>query len=149
MSYNPFDQSLIQDPREQRLATKFYDEIDEIRDPKDVRLFKKLKKKLLAIGGNDVKPEQHEHLALVARRGEFMDASKSRKVKGLRGFCHLNSVLRYTENCMKGRHTFGVASGYALDKERWLRHFWVVDRVRGTILETLPFTTSFAVFSGP
>lgn len=125
MSYDPFDQSLIQDPKEQRH-------------------FEKLKAKLLAIGGNEVVARRSLHLDIILKRGRFMNASLSRKVKSVPNTGHFNAVIRYIEHYLRpatmrdrSRDRCQIGSGYALSSEGlWYQHYWLVKNY--AILETGP-----------
>lgn len=90
---------------------------------------KLLKKKLLAIGGDMVIWVPKEtHLSSLVKNGRGFGPAKRKKTKGEVNGCHANVARLFMK---KG---IDIATGYALNGDRWIQHSWGWDGNR--IVET-------------
>jgi len=108
-------------------------EFDQMR-PGYVTKFRALRDRLLALGGACVvvMPEEDVFLDLLLADGALLLSSRIVMTHGgAPNACHRNAA----ELFRAGRGL--VAAGYGLSEDGlWRRHFWIVDRKRGRILET-------------
>jgi hypothetical protein len=86
-------------------------------------LWKRLEKRLLAIGGKVVVPPSEEpHLEPLLKRGFLLNLPVTMR-RGKKSQCHTNSAALWGEDPAWCR----VATGYALSEDgAWRQHSWVV-----------------------
>jgi len=92
---------------------------------------KRLRQKLLAIGGSDVVVTPDTYLPDVVARGQTFEEARVRIVRGLPNQCHNNAARLW----LAGRCS-NIGTGYYLCFDgRWLQHSWGMTRA-GVILDT-------------
>ena len=92
---------------------------------------KRLRQKLLAIGGSDVVVTPDTHLPDVVAHGQTFEEARVRIVRGLPNQCHYNAARLW----LAGRCA-SIGTGYYLCFDgRWLQHSWGMTRA-GVILDT-------------
>lgn len=111
---------------------KFFDLPFEKREKAFFKMFpqgKQLKKKLLTVGGDSVAWLPIEpNIDVLIKDGRPFSLDKRKKVKGEVNRCHDNTARLFLEK------DIGIATGYALNKNRWIQHSWGFDGKR--VVET-------------
>ena len=78
---------------------------------------KKLRKRLLAIGGKKVVELPDPHLEVSLKRGKVMEGKKPKKIHGRPNRCHHNVALFY----LLKPDQYQIVTGYALAEDGYWR----------------------------
>jgi hypothetical protein len=84
---------------------------------------RKLKKKLLSLGGQRIDPRPNPYMDALLKDGQIFPVQRRKLVRGYPSQCHLNAGLYYTKHQVS--HQPGVCqivTGYALGQGFWRMH---------------------------
>jgi hypothetical protein len=98
--------------------------------PRNNPAYRKLERRLLALGGDRALLTQDAYLDALLRQGREFPAAGARKIKGEVSRCHHNAALHYLNRQHFGPDGCVLVAGYALNLGAWRQHSWVWDGKR-------------------
>lgn len=116
--------------KEKKYAKEQIPGVLEKRKANFVEEFSKLERKLLSFGGVSVRFPEDLYLSeikQIVNRGQFWYGKNAKKVRGIPGKCHHNSVYIWSDN----REHFVLATGFALSSDGvWYCHSWLIEPLK-------------------
>jgi hypothetical protein len=93
--------------------------------------FRKLKARLLGLGGEEVFPPMlMVPVGVLLERGRPFEAKGMKKFRGVRHRCHHNAALHYARHRLSWGGTCEIVTGYFLIGDGWGPHSWLWDGSR-------------------